>query len=375
MARNGNSNNFYLPVDRRTGDPYTYPLRSVTPVTGAEGRRRDFTRVTNQPVTVGVAGATGYSGQELVRLLARHPRVDLVTAMAGRSADGVQRLTRLAGLWDGDVEPFDAARLSTAAVVFLALPEDASASVAPQLLERGCRVFDLSGSYRLRDAASRARWYHAVTALPTGTAYGMPERTRACLASARLVACAGCYPTAAVLALAPLVAADLVAGDIVIDAKSGVSGAGRKPTERTHFSEAHGSVSAYGVFAHRHAAEIEQELGRPVTFVPHLLPLDRGLLETIYVRVAAGTTTSTIDRVFGDAYQGEPFMRLRGRDLPSIRQVAHTAFCDIGWVLDEATGRLVVVSALDNLLKGAASQAVQSFNAAFGWDERLGLLP
>ena len=163
-------------------------------------------------------------------------------------------------------------------------------------------------------------------------------------------------------------------GDIVIDAKSGVSGAGKAPSERTHFCEVDESLSAYGVFAHRHAAEIEQELGVAVTFVPHLVPLDRGILETIYVRVPAGTTETQIAEAYTAAYAESPFVRLRGGDLPVIKHVAHTNFCDIGWKLDAATGRLVVVSCIDNLLKGAAGQAVQNFNVAFGSDERVGLL-
>ena len=326
-------------------------------------------------VAVGVAGATGYAGQELVRLLARHPRVELRVAMgSSRPGDAVRRLPALSGVWDGDVEPFDLDRLAGHPVVFLALPEDASADVAPPLVERGCRVFDLSGAFRLRDAGVRGRWYHRVSAIPDGTAYGMTERTREALPGARLVACAGCYPTAAVLALAPLLAAGLVDGDIVIDAKSGVSGAGKKPSERTHFCEVDESLSAYGVFGHRHAAEIEQELGRPVTFVPHLVPLDRGILETIYARVAPGTTEADVARAYRAAYDGHPFVRLRGGDLPVIKHVAHTNFCDIGWMVDEAGGRLVVVSVLDNLLKGAAGQAIQNFNVALGFDERMGLL-
>ena len=324
--------------------------------------------------TVGIAGATGYSGQELVRLLARHPHVSLQTAMGSQRAAVGRTLPALSGLWNGEVEPYDFERLAANQVVFLALPEDASADVAPQLLARGRRVFDLSGAFRLRSDAVRARWYHAVKELPEGTAYGMTERTRAALPDARLIACAGCYPTAAVLALAPLLAAGLVAGDIIIDAKSGVSGAGKAPSERTHFCEADQSVSAYGVFAHRHAAEIEQELGVAVTFVPHLVPLDRGILETIYVRVRSGTTEGDIAGTYSAAYSQAPFVRLRGGELPVIKHVAHTNFCDIGWTLDAATGRLVIVSCIDNLLKGAAGQAVQNFNVAFGYDERVGLL-
>ena len=324
--------------------------------------------------TVGIAGATGYSGQELVRLLARHPHVSLQVAMGSQKAAGGRTLPALSGIWDGLVEPYDFERLAANDVVFLALPEDASADVAPQLVGRGRRVFDLSGAFRLRGDRDRARWYHAVTALPEGTVYGMTEHTGAALPAARLVACAGCYPTAAVLALAPLVSRGLTVGDIIIDAKSGVSGAGKAPSERTHFCEADESVSAYGVFAHRHAAEIEQELGVPVTFVAHLVPLDRGILETIYVRVPPGTTDADIASAYSAAYSQAPFVRLRGGELPVIKQVAHTNFCDIGWKLDVVTGRLVVVSCIDNLLKGAAGQAVQNFNVAFGYDERLGLL-
>ena len=324
-------------------------------------------------ISVGVGGATGYTGQELVRLLARHPKVALRTTMASQKST-TRSLPGLSGIWDGPVEPFDVERLGALDVVFLALPEDASADIVPALLEKDVRVFDLSGAFRLRDADRRARWYHAVKTLPMGTAYGMTERTAALLPGARLIACAGCYPTAAVLALAPLVTAGLVTGDIVIDAKSGVSGAGKAATERTHFCEVDESLSAYGVFAHRHAAEIEQELGVEVTFVPHLVPLDRGILETIYIRVPATTTESRISEVYRHAYADAPFIRLRGDALPVIKHVAHTNFCDIGWKLDPPTGRLIVVSCLDNLLKGAAGQAVQNFNVAFGFDERLGLL-
>jgi N-acetyl-gamma-glutamyl-phosphate reductase len=189
------------------------------------------------------------------------------------------------------------------------------------------------------------------------------------------VACPGCYPTAALLALQPLADAGLLdlAHGIVIDAKSGISGAGRTPSDRTHFSEVHGSVAAYSIFGHRHTPEIEQQLGADVTFVPHLVPLDRGILETIYVRVAAGTTSERIADVFERAYASEPFVRLTGDALPEIKHVAWTNFCDLGWRLDAATGRLVIVACLDNLVKGAAGQALQNFNVACGFDERTAL--
>jgi N-acetyl-gamma-glutamyl-phosphate reductase len=177
------------------------------------------------------------------------------------------------------------------------------------------------------------------------------------------------------LALTPLADAGLLVGEVVVDAKSGISGAGKTPSERTHFSECHGSVAAYGVLGHRHTPEIEQELdGRAVTFVPHLVPLDRGILETIYARVAPGTTTHQVNDVMHAAWASAPFVRLRGDTLPEIKHVAYSNFCDIGWRLDEPTGRLVMVSCLDNLVKGAAGQAVQNFNVMLGFDERTGLL-
>ena len=325
-------------------------------------------------VAVGVAGATGYAGQELVRLLARHPHVRLTAAMGSSAASPTRTLPALAHLWDGTVVPLDVDILARDAdVVFLALPEDASADVAPALLEKGRRVFDLSGAFRLRDDAQRTHWYPKAASLPDGSTYGLTEQCRAELPAARLVACPGCYPTPAVLALGPLVRAGLVAGDIVIDAKSGVSGAGKKPTERTHFSECHGSVSAYGVFAHRHGAEIEQELGQPVTFVPHLVPLDRGILETMYTRLRAGTDAAAVEATYRQTYSSSPFVRLTGDALPIVKQVAWTNFCDIGWKLDVQTGRIVIVACIDNLLKGAAGQAVQNFNVALGFEERTGL--
>jgi N-acetyl-gamma-glutamyl-phosphate reductase len=242
------------------------------------------------------------------------------------------------------------------------------------LVERGARVIDLSGAFRLRDAAQRAAFYPATTRLPQGLVYGVPERHRDAIRTARLISCPGCYPTAAVLALGPLADAGLLQGSVIVDAKSGISGAGKAASDRTHFSENHGSVAAYGVFSHRHAPEIEQELGIPVTFVPHLVPLDRGILETIYVSLVPGTTENRIAAVLQTAYADAPFVRLTGGALPEIKHVAHTNFCDIGWKVDEPTGRLVLVACLDNLVKGAAGQAVQAFNLALGLDERAGLL-
>jgi N-acetyl-gamma-glutamyl-phosphate reductase len=322
-----------------------------------------------------VAGATGYTGQELLRLLSRHPGV-VVTAATSSGATAARRLPALARLWDGTVTPLDADALARDAdVVFLALPDKAAAELAPPLVARGVRVIDVSGAFRLRDHAIRALWYPETHAIPSGLAYGLTELYRHEVRDARLVANPGCYPTASLLALAPLVSAGLlIAGaDIIIDAKSGVSGAGKTPSERTHFSEIHGSMGAYGVFGHRHGAEIEQELGRTVTFTPHLVPLDRGILATIYVRVPPGTTEGALGDVLQAAYANDTFVRLVGDLLPEIKHVAHTNFCDIGWRVDPS-GRAILVSVIDNLLKGASGQAVQNMNVMIGGAETAGLL-
>jgi N-acetyl-gamma-glutamyl-phosphate reductase len=324
---------------------------------------------------VAIAGATGYAGQELVRILARHPAVTLTAAMSSGATSTPRPLPALARIWDEPVVPLDIERLARDAdVVMLALPESASAELAPQLLSRGLRVIDLSGAFRIRGDADRQRWYPATASLPTGTVYGLTEGHQDAIRQARLVSNPGCYPTAALLALEPLHRAGLLIGPIVVDAKSGISGAGKTPSDRTHFSENHGSVAAYAVFSHRHTAEIEQELGTSVTFVPHLVPLDRGILETIYASLKPGTTAQQISDVLTSAYAEAPFVRLTGTQLPEIKHVAHTNFCDIGWTVDQAGARIVLVAVIDNLVKGAAGSAVQNLNVMLGVDERTGLL-
>src|SRR5687767_7866427 len=323
-------------------------------------------------VRVGVAGATGYSGVELGRRLARHPGACLVSAM-GWVGSEPRRLPALRQIWDAPVTPLDLDRLAGLYAVFLAVPDTRSAEVGPALAERGPKVFDLSGAFRLRDRELRQRWYPHSPDPMVPVTYGLTERYRDQLGEAKLIACAGCYPTAAILSLQPLVAAGLVEPGIIIDAKSGVSGAGKSPSERTHFSECHGSIAAYGVFSHRHGVEIEQEVGVPVTFVPHLVPLDRGILETIYARLRPGVGEAQVAAALHAAYQDAPFVRLTGPDLPEIKHVAHTNFCDIGWRVDREGGQLVMVACIDNLVKGAAGQAIQNFNVAYGFDETAGL--
>ena len=349
--------------------PIAAPDNKTSPATGQQAAARQAR------TRVAVAGATGYAGQELVRLLARHPAVTLTAAMSSGATSTPRPLPALARIWDEAVTPLDVDHLSSSAdIVFLALPEAASAEVAPKLLERGTRVIDLSGAFRIRHAADRQRWYPATATLPQGTVYGLPERDAAAIRDARLVSCPGCYPTAALLALEPLADAGVLEGTVIVDAKSGISGAGKAPTDRTHFSENHGSVAAYGVFSHRHNAEIEQELQREVTFVPHLVPLDRGILETIYVSLKKVTTEAQVAKALEDAYRDAAFVRLTGAALPEIKHVAHTNFCDIGWKVDEGRSRLALIVVLDNLVKGAAGQAVQNLNIVLGLDERMGLL-
>jgi N-acetyl-gamma-glutamyl-phosphate reductase len=326
---------------------------------------------------VAVLGATGYAGQELVRLLARHPAATLALATASQATSAPRRLPALARIWDDEVRPLDLTAVTKdAEVAFLALPEAASAEIAPTLLAAGLRVVDLSGAFRLRAEKARARWYPATPAMPAAVAYGLTEFERAAVSNAALVSNPGCYPTAALLALLPLINAGLVAGssDIVIDAKSGLSGAGKAPTDRTHFSENYGSVAAYGAFGHRHTPEMEQALGRMVTFVPHLVPLDRGLLSSCYVRLVEGTTTRQVEDAFKQAYVSAPFVRVTGAELPEIKHVVRSNFCDIGWKIDESSHRAVIVSVIDNLVKGAAGSAVQNFNVMCGIEECAGLL-
>jgi N-acetyl-gamma-glutamyl-phosphate reductase len=334
-------------------------------------------RAATTTIRASIAGATGYAGQELVRLLARHPHATLTMATASQATSTPRRLPGLARVWEGEVVPLDVTALGAGSdAVFLALPEATAAAIAPPLLAAGARVVDLSGAFRIRDDAARAQWYPATTTVPDGIAYGLTEFELDAIRTCRLLSNPGCYPTASLLALLPVARAGLLqpGGDIIIDAKSGISGAGKAPTERTHFCENHGSVAAYGVFGHRHTPEMEQALGQRVTFVPHLVPLDRGILSSIYARLVPGATAEAVTEAFERAYAAAPFVRLTGAALPEIKHVAHTNFCDLGWKVDEAHGRLFVASALDNLVKGAAGQAIQNFNVMFGFDERAGLL-
>jgi N-acetyl-gamma-glutamyl-phosphate reductase len=336
---------------------------------------------------VAVAGASGYTGVELLRFLVQHPAARVVALTAETHANQAisQVFPNLKGFVDLTCLPLDPAALAAEAeYVFLALPHTASMTVAAELVERGVRVLDLSADFRLKDPAAYSKWYgfaHTAPALLSTAVYGLPELHREAIVSARLVAVPGCYPTSAILGLSPLVATGLIDPEtIVIDSISGVSGAGRKPELPTHFSEANESLKAYGVAKHRHTPEIEQELsgvaGRPVTvtFTPHLAPLTRGILTTITARLTGPQTTADLLATYREFYRGRPFVRVleEGR-LPETKHVLHSNLCDIGVVSDPRTGRAIVVSAIDNLAKGASGQAVQCFNLMAGLDERAGL--
>jgi N-acetyl-gamma-glutamyl-phosphate reductase len=341
-------------------------------------------------VRVAVAGASGYIGAELIRLLLRHPRTSL-TAVTSERLSG-ERLDRvyphLRGLTDLRFHELDPAWLADAAeVVFLALPHMESQRAVPALRARGCRIIDLSADYRLRDAADYVTWYKAPHADPARLAeaiYGLPELHRKAIAPASLVAVPGCYPAGAILAVAPLLKGGLgQAAGIVIDGKSGVTGAGaqgRKIDPMYLYTEANENVQAYALASHRHTPEIEQELsalaGEPVrvSFTPHLLPLNRGLFTTASVPLTRAVSTAEIAQVYRDFYAGEPFVRVAEDDRrPATRAVVGSNFCDVAVVADPRTGRATCVSAIDNLGKGGSANGVQNLNVMFGWDERTGL--
>ncbi len=334
---------------------------------------------------VGVVGASGYAGAEVVRHLLRHPRVALsylaADTMAGRELPDVY--PHLRGLCSLPLEAYSVERAAAAAeLVLVALPAGRSGQVAAELLERGLRVIDLSGDYRL-PADVYEGWYGkpAPPAAPVPPVYGLPEVFGEFLAGARLVANPGCYPTAALLALAPALEAGLSDSDgLVVDAKSGVSGAGRAASLETHFSEVNENCRAYKVGRHQHTPEIEAVLaavaGRPlvISFTPHLIPMTRGILVTAYAQLKPGVNAPAVLRAYELFYQGRPFVRLLPEGhWPQTKAVLGSNYCDLALHVDSRTGRLVALAAIDNLVKGAAGQAVQNLNLMAGWPEDEGL--
>ena len=348
---------------------------------------------------IAVVGVTGYAGAELARLLLHHPRLKgKPPVFAGRVDErdaqrgGISLLEIHPQLGDNNgasnlrLEPFSWQLLADrgADVLFLATPHEQSREWVPDALKHGLRVIDLSGAWRLTDAQHRAVYKfddegsERAVAIQAQAIYGMPELNRAQIADAKLVANPGCYATSVILALKPLVAAGLVDLDrgIVADSKSGVSGAGKAPTPKTHFMYAADNLSAYGVFNHRHTGELLEQIGidaGQIVFTPHLLPIPRGILSTIYVHFKEPQTRATVAAVYQSFFAGSPMVRFYAKTLPQIQYVVRTNYADIGFELDAGGRRAVIVSCLDNLLKGAAGQAVQNMNLVLGWPESEGL--
>jgi N-acetyl-gamma-glutamyl-phosphate reductase len=353
-----------------------------------------------QTLKTAVAGVGGYAGGELARLLLSHPRLrDSKPVFLGRVADEspngrvpLEQLHPQLALGANQHQPevvafsWDAIEDADVELVFLALPHENSRAWAPQWIEHGIRVIDLSGAWRLNDAANAAVYgLHdhdsaAAASLQQESVYGCPELHRNRIAEARLVANPGCYATSIILALAPLLLAGVIDVDhgIICDAKSGVSGAGKAATAKTHFMYAADNLSAYSVFGHRHTGELLEQLGLSsdqIQFTPHLLPIPRGILSTIYLRLAERTEPVAIEGCLRTFYSSSPLVRVHPTPgLPQIQHVVRTNYCDIGFNLAPDGERLVLVSCLDNLLKGASGQAIQNMNLMCGWKEEEGLL-
>ncbi|MEO5964251.1 MAG: N-acetyl-gamma-glutamyl-phosphate reductase, partial [Candidatus Limnocylindrales bacterium] len=342
-----------------------------------------------EPVRVAIVGATGYVGAELIRLLALHPHVRII-GLVGRERKGDPIGGIHPHLATRDLRVFDSVP-ADAEAVFLALPHGAVAGRIDEFLDRGQTVVDLGPDFRLHDPADYPRWYgfdHPRPELLATAIYGIPELHRADLAAVgrtrgAIIGSPGCYATTTILALAPLARAGLI-GDLVVDAKSGVSGAGRDPKADLHFGEINESVRAYGIFTHRHIGEIEQELGalggdganpgvRGVDFLPHLVPMTRGILSAGHVRPTRPVTQAELDALYHDAYAAEPFVTVVDEP-PATKHVVGSnefrAWCRV----DERNGRILAIGVLDNLVKGAAGQAIQAFNVAHGLPETAGLL-
>ena len=352
-----------------------------------------------EKVQTAVIGVTGYAGAELARLLLHHPRLHgTPPVFAGRvDAKDVAR----GGVPLGEIhpelidskgsgalkqEPFSWELLVERGVevLFLATPHEQSREWVPDALDRGLKVIDLSGAWRLTEAANRAVYAfeddgtELADATQAQAVYGMPELHRKVIKNARLVANPGCYATSVILPVKPLVAAGMIDLEhgIVADAKSGVSGAGKVPSARTHFMYAADNLSAYGVFSHRHTGELLEQIGvdaREIIFTPHLLPIPRGILATLYVHFREPQTKAGIAKVYHDFFAGSPMVRLYDNALPQIQYSVRTNYADIGFQLADDGRRAVIVSCLDNLLKGASGQAVQNMNVMLGWPEAEGL--
>ena len=341
----------------------------------------------NDKLKIAIVGSSGYTGGELYRILLYHPSAEVTVVTSEKSAGKpiTDIFPHLLGLSDLICEPLDPASIAKKAdLAFLALPHVTAQEAAFQLRKLGVKVVDLSADYRLADPALYETWYehcHQYPDLLKSAVYGLPELHRERIRKASLIANPGCYPTSAILGLAPVVAKKMIdVGTIVVDSKSGVSGAGRSPALAYHYPEANEGFMAYKVGTHRHTPEIEQELSllaeAPVvlSFTPHLVPMTRGILSTIYAKLAGPADTGSLHAVFQEFYRNEPFVRLLPLgQFPNVRNVRGSNFCDIGVHSDVRTGRAVIVTAIDNLVKGASGQAVQNMNLMMGFEESAGL--
>jgi N-acetyl-gamma-glutamyl-phosphate reductase len=326
-------------------------------------------------INVAIVGASGYVGGELLRLLLRHPNVR-ITAVTSEQNAGKPIQTVFPNLTGPELlcEALDPAKVAAQCdLVFLALPHTTSARPAEVFLKAGRKVIDLSADFRLKDARAYETWYQAPHPSPNllkTAVYGMPELHRNSLRSASLVASPGCYPTAAILSLYPLAANNLLGEQVIIDAKSGISGAGRGPALMYHYPEANESIGAYKLGSHRHTPEIEQELGVRVSFTPHLVPMTRGILSTAYARLRTPQTSEQLRDLYRECYKNEPFIRvLEPGQSPNPRYTRGANFCDVSAFFDPRTDMAILIGALDNLVKGAAGQAVQAMNVMQGWPE------
>lgn len=335
---------------------------------------------------VGIIGATGYTGVELLRLLLRHPEVE-ITALTSQKYAGLPIGQVFPSLFNHLEIPCEALSVEEISkktdFVFTALPHKTAMETVPLFYHSGKKVVDLSADFRLKDAAIYERWYqkHTAPELLSDSVYGLPELHREKIRTAKIVGNPGCYPTGALIGLVPLMKKKVIYTDgIVVDSKSGVSGAGRDVILESLFCEVNEGVKAYKIFAHRHTPEIEQELCGiakkevRITFVPHLIPMDRGILTTLYVQLTQKMKTEELLNLFDESYKEEPFVRVypKGK-LPNTKDVRGSNFCDIGAVVSESGDRAVIVTAIDNLVKGASGEAIQNMNIMLGYPETMGL--
>ncbi len=334
-------------------------------------------------IRTAIIGATGYTGSELVRLLSQHPEVEIV-AITSESHQG-KAFSDIHGQFSGIVDQplIPASELNdfNPDAVFLALPHGVSMNYVQRLAGDGYRIIDLSGDFRLASTASYKHWYQKDHTFPEGleqAVYGLPELHREAIRDSWLVANPGCYPTSAILGTAPLLKAGLIEPtSIIVDAKSGVTGAGIKAKPTTHYSNVSDNFKAYGLKTHRHTIEIEQQLSAigagstTVQFTPHLLPVDRGILATIYMHPTGAVTETLLQEVYADFYRNEPFIRVRTTP-PTLKDVRGSNFCDLYTTFDQRTGRIITIAVIDNLVKGAAGQAVHNMNLMFGLEETCG---